>query len=1213
MIARPSQVRGELGLTDREMDLSRSQTWLRRRIFSTFSHVKPNRWFALLEIAEYKQCINDFLGMCNARVLFVVCLQNGQLRPHLGTVDAGTSIRSSQSRDRNKEISTATKGASVDIDMVSLRADVSQSMGTLMYFLKRSGTHRKNNVLTSEALSSSLIVGETITHIWPRSGRRARPKVDDFSSSSSSSSSSSFVSSTTVVEEDLGPPGNIPLSQLGATLVVIFGRVLQNQDTVKTVYGWPGVLAEDMLQHVHEFKAKLDVVIGESGGRVVLPLPLPAKQIAVETPNMLHVLEGTCMSWWKQIESVMVSGDSDVATVSTTETLSSSSSSIDGEGAGGGGNGGGVSQRRSVSAEIEMWQTKARNLESIVRQLQSTRIQHVLQVLEELGSTYVQDFQTRSLLVHDALEEARDNARFLAPLVPVVGKIRRDIEADFPTVVMHLRPMYRTLMNIWQISNFYNTSQRMGNMLQSMCRILVEGAVKWVDLDELLGSRSEATKKQLHEVLALSDVMMELFDEFSQRIRESTPEHDWSHIDDAVTFSVLRKFSIRCKDVLELLETGEQFSRLKSINVATDRGRMLTGMVFAIHEEFQLHYGRFQPGNRTYSILRPGDSRFDRQYVLFRRSLRDWDVRLAAVLEQGFDDCIMIRSQDVETDDGAPVGLSGQMGADENPGSLSAALQLLREFGSLLRRDVLAGMLQRKFPNLLRAFMSELDDVKHIFISYQKLESEVPSNDTGGGGGGTQLNSYAQRCMDFRALMQRIREPYNELLYHCPSNMKEGKNELVERIKSRYSQLCTTIETAVKGIYQEFIVWVESVIAGGGNSSSGGSSSSTKTDTELPTSAAATTAAAAAAAGRGEKNAQPQRQGVAEGLRRTIFCRTDVLDKIQAMNMISHITLDEEFERLQVDSFIDETDLPLLFHRCGLRLTNEEMLRGIEVLHKLQKESTAAAASSTSSSTTTSSSSTSSSSSSTTTSSSSPSSSSSSLSPSASSACALAASSAAAARRVLASTSAAASTSIGASARVGMPGALCASGTMPTEEAEPLGRGALPPLRFRQPFRLTPGPPNLGLSWHVRHAPQSLSSAAAAAAAGEPSRSRGLHESGLLLCGLSKCVAAETGSSGVTGSSSVQAGPLTAVFTERPSVRDLRWRQITVPVSPKANASESPSVRRPPSGLSTEKTNDGASPPRLSSETSSFSFAPETPSPGVHSRFTTSGIPSSTT
>ena len=974
-VINPAQVRSELGLTDREMDLSRSQTWLRRRIFSTFSHVKPNRWFALLEVEEYTQCINDFLSLSKARVLFMVCLQNGQLRPHLGIMNNliytnrngsnnhgnNSSNNSSNSNNSQQHQGTSTSIAEsiglpgIQLNMEALRADVALSMGTLLYFLKRSGTHRKNNVLTSEALSSSLLVGETITHIWPRSGRRAQPIASN--------------SMTYTEEQDSGPPGNMPLSQLGATLVNIFGRVLQNQDTVKSIYGWPNVLAEDMLQHVHEFKAKLDVVIGESGGRVVLPLPLPLKQISVDTPNMLHVLEGTCMSWYKQIEAVMTSGinQSDAngssnndSTSSFSSSSSSSSSSSE------------QMPQRSVSNEIEMWQSKSRNLESIVRQLQSQKIQHVLTVLEDLGSTYVQDFQTRILLVHDALEEAQDNARFLAPLVPVIGKMRRDIQEDYPTVVLHLRHVYRTLMNIWQISNFYNTSQRMGNMLHSLCRILVDGAVSWVDLDELLGSRSEATKNQLHEVLEIVDVMIQLFNEFSQRIHESTPEHDWSHIDDTVTFSVLRKFSIRCRDVLELLQTGEQFSRLKSINVATDRGRMLTGMVHAIHEEFQIQYGKFQPGNRNYSILRPGDSRFDKHYVLFRRSLRDWDVRLAAVLEQGFDDCILVRSQDLENDDGTGLhmGLSGQIHGDENPGSLSAALQLLREFGSLLRREVLANMLQRKFPNLLRAFMSELDDVKHIFISYQRSSSSSSStsssssstgNHGSSGEGGEELNtseteqnkislatknsiSYSKRCMDYRSLMQRIKEPYTEMLYHCPSNMKDGRNELVERITSRYQQLCTTIETAVKGIYQEFIGWVESVIAGNLNKNNKNKKTTEESLNASNSDGTSNEASNEASNSRVDADStQQQTHGVAEGLRRTIFCRTDVLEQIEAMAKISHMTLKEEFNNLQVDSFIDETDLPMLFHRCGLRLNNEEIIKAVDVLKKLQKSGTSTA------------------------------------------------------------------------------------------------------------------------------------------------------------------------------------------------------------------------------------------------------------------------------
>ena len=330
---------------------------------------------------------------------------------------------------------------------------------------------------------------------------------------------------------------------------------------------------------------------------------------------------------------------------------------------------------------------------------------------------------------------------------------------------------------------------------------------------------------------------------------------------------------------------------------------------------------------------------------------------------------------------GGSVGSIGQLhGSDNNPGSLSAALQLLREFGSLLKRDLLASMLQRKFPNLLRAFMSELDDVKHLFMSYQK-QGEISgagtttSGSTGAEGDESETESsmvlgisYSKRCMDYRSLMQRIREPYTELLYHCPSNMKEGKNDLVERIISRYQQLCTTIETAVKGIYQEFVVWVENVIAGNNNTKRSSTSSSAGAGAVV----SAVEDANKETFNAHKEDAVVEQQGVAEGLRRTIFCRTDVLKKVEAMAKTSHVnisfcsvvffncdcrtfcnvnilffqfvclyvqmTLKEEFANLQVDSFIDETDLPLLFHRCGLRLNNEEMIRAVDVLKELQKK-----------------------------------------------------------------------------------------------------------------------------------------------------------------------------------------------------------------------------------------------------------------------------------
>ena len=111
-------------------------------------------------------------------------------------------------------------------------------------------------------------------------------------------------------------------------------------------------------------------------------------------------------------------------------------------------------------------------------------------------------------------------------------------------------------------------------------------------------------------------------------------------------------------------------------------------------------------------------------------------MRLAAVFEQGFDDCVAanpnIEKQDEEAtildiDENANTNLginisSGGVSGDDvaGAGSVNAALQFLGEFGSLLERETLRSMLQQKFPNLLRAFMKELDQVKKLFCLSSK-------------------------------------------------------------------------------------------------------------------------------------------------------------------------------------------------------------------------------------------------------------------------------------------------------------------------------------------------------------------------------------------------------------------------------------------------------------------------------------------------------------
>lgn len=63
--------------------------------------------------------------------------------------------------------------------------------------------------------------------------------------------------------------------------------------------------------------------------------------------------------------------------------------------------------------ELEFWENKAENLNSIHEQLQSVEVKNILRFLEGNKSTYTNPFSKLQKDVHAARTEANDNARFL--------------------------------------------------------------------------------------------------------------------------------------------------------------------------------------------------------------------------------------------------------------------------------------------------------------------------------------------------------------------------------------------------------------------------------------------------------------------------------------------------------------------------------------------------------------------------------------------------------------------------------------------------------------------------------------------------------------------------------------------------------------------------------------------------------------------------------
>ena len=75
------------------------------------------------------------------------------------------------------------------------------------------------------------------------------------------------------------------------------------------------------------------------------------------------------------------------------------------------------------TAELEFWQAKAKRLDDVFEQLQTSRVRSVLRALDRSGSTYCPPFARLCKEVFAAREEAADNARYLRTLQPWVMRL----------------------------------------------------------------------------------------------------------------------------------------------------------------------------------------------------------------------------------------------------------------------------------------------------------------------------------------------------------------------------------------------------------------------------------------------------------------------------------------------------------------------------------------------------------------------------------------------------------------------------------------------------------------------------------------------------------------------------------------------------------------------------------------------------------------------
>ena len=156
-------------------------------------------------------------------------------------------------------------------------------------------------------------------------------------------------------------------------------------------------------------------------------------EAAAKDKDLLQRLESTVIYWTRQIKEVVSNQDS--------QQNNESTSPLD---------------------EIEHWQKRFKNLETLNNQLQKPELKKIIHVLDIATSSYLPGFKELENKIRSGFEEADDNLKFLRTLNGPCEKIEKADPKDIPKI---LPEVLNSVRIIWELSKYYNTPERMKGLL----------------------------------------------------------------------------------------------------------------------------------------------------------------------------------------------------------------------------------------------------------------------------------------------------------------------------------------------------------------------------------------------------------------------------------------------------------------------------------------------------------------------------------------------------------------------------------------------------------------------------------------------------------------------------------------------------------------------------------------------------------------------------
>ncbi|KAF5280421.1 hypothetical protein FQR65_LT03230 [Abscondita terminalis] len=460
----------------------------------------------------------------------------------------------------------------------------------------------------------------------------------------------------------IGDVSHKPVEDIGCLVEDMFLPLLSNPLNQE---GWPPIIATDVVKHAFDFKNKVYQIKGSLRSQTCLPLPHGIERIyeSCQTYEANSTIDLPLKSAVEEIVMQWTSIINDQLRQSPLNAFPNDPYPM-------------------PTAEIDFWNNRLKDLESILDQLKDPRIHKMIQYLELTDSPYLSCYKCMYEDVIAAIVEARDIRLYLKPLRNHFENLE---SGDFLDNESKIMPFTYSLGLLWTHSKYYCSSDRLVNLLKETCNMFIASATIQLDSSSIFQADAEDGAQKITKCLKIIDLFLKSF----ERVREGITTHfnsprPWL-FHPRVAFQRLMDFVTRIELIKTILVAAVEYEKLERFEMPGTKGRVLSQKCEQLLEDFTHAYHNFIV--ITYDPMDLGLDDIEKEQKSFMITVHDFDLRLAAILVQTLEECV----------------------------NLESIFKLFNMAGTLAHRPLVYNALQPSLSNVLQIFNDELDTVKKLF------------------------------------------------------------------------------------------------------------------------------------------------------------------------------------------------------------------------------------------------------------------------------------------------------------------------------------------------------------------------------------------------------------------------------------------------------------------------------------------------------------------